>query len=112
MSFSLGRSERKSGTRLSDPRRERPRIPVRGDRLEQRQGLGFRKGQAALPDGLAEVLAVDELAPALAGVDERPPDRIELAPVVLDRCVDRVAVTGHAHPPRLASHRPVLPGPY
>src|SRR3989475_4145196 len=107
MSFSPGRSERKSRTRLSDLRREGPRIPVRGDRLEQRQGLGFRKGQEELPDVLAEVLAVNELPPVLAVVEERLPDRIELDAVVLDPCVDRVAVPGNLDVPRLYSLRPV-----
>src|SRR5437899_12961270 len=107
MSFSLGRSERKSGTRLSDPRRERPRIPVRGDRLEQRQGLGLRKREEELPDVLAEVLAVDELAPVLAVVEDRPPGRVELDAVIFDPPEDRVAVPGNFDVPRLDSLRPV-----
>src|SRR5439155_21209898 len=60
-----------------------------------------------LPDVLAEVLAVNELPPVLAVVEERLPDRIELDAVVLDPCVDRVAVPGNLDVPRLDSLRPV-----
>src|SRR6266581_5923403 len=105
MAFSPTRSEPKSGTWLPGRRGEGPRIPVRRDRLEQRQGLGFRKGQEELPDVLAEILAVDELTPVLAVVEERPADRIELDAVVLDPCVDRVAVPGNFYVLRLDSLR-------
>src|SRR6266705_2727090 len=107
MAFSPTRSEPKSGTWLPGRRGEGPRIPVRRDRLEERQGLGFRKGQEELPDVLAEILAVDELAPVLAVVEDRPPDRIEFDAIVLDPREDRVAVSGDLDVPRIDSLRPV-----
>src|SRR2546422_454910 len=107
MAFSPTRSEPKSGTWLPGRRGEGPRIPVRRDRLEERQGLGFRKGQEEFPDVLAEILAVDELAPVLAVVEDRPPDRIELDAIVLDPREDRVAVSGDLDVPRIDSLRPV-----
>src|SRR5712691_4684382 len=103
MAFSPTRSEPKSGTWLPGRRGEGPRIPVRRDRLEERQGLGFRKGQEEFPDVLAEILAVDELAPVLAVVEDRPPDRIELDAIVLDPREDRVAVSGDLDVPRIDS---------
>src|SRR3989454_9921370 len=107
MAFSPTRSEPKSGTWLPGRRGEGPRIPVRRDRLEQRQRLGLRKGEEELPDVLAEILAVDELAPVLAVMEDRPPDRIELDAVVLDPREDRLAVPRNLDVPRIDSLRPV-----
>src|SRR2546428_11082315 len=107
MAFSPTRSEPKSGTWLPGRRGEGPRIPVRRDRLEQRQRLGLRKGEEELPDVLAEILAVDELAPVLAVVEDQPPDRIELDAIVLDPREDRVAVPGNFDVSRIDSLRPV-----
>src|SRR5437667_8740511 len=101
MVFSSTRSERKSGTCLPGRCREGPRIPVGRDRLKERQGLCFRNAQEELPDVFAETLAVDELAPVLAVMDDRPPNRIELDAIVLDPREDRVAVSGSFDVPRI-----------
>src|SRR5438093_10025108 len=104
----LWRSRRRDrGNRSMGLRRKGPRIAVRRDRLEQRQRLGLRKGEEELPDVLAEILAVDQLAPVLAVMEDRPPDRIELDAVVLDPGEDRLAIPRNLDVPRIASLRPV-----
>src|SRR5881296_2096490 len=107
MAFSPPRSKPRSGEGLAGRRRERPRVPVRCNRLEQRQGLAFRKGQEELPDVLAEILPVDELAPVLAVVVDRPRNWVDLHAVVLDPRTDRIAVLRNLDVPRIDSLRPI-----
>src|SRR5712692_7159260 len=91
--------------RLTGWHRKRPGIPAGRYRFEQRQRLPFRKAQEELPDVFAEVLSVDELAPVLAVVDDRPRARVELDAVVLDARKDRGAVPRDLDVPRRDSLR-------
>src|SRR5437867_5798221 len=104
-------STTRSGNRSTGLRRKGPGIAVRRDCLEQRQRLGLRKGEEELPDVLAEILAVDQLAPVLAVMEDRPPDRIELDAVVLDPGEDRLAIPRNLDVPRIDSLRPVQASP-
>src|SRR5438876_11165360 len=87
--------------------RERPCVPIRRNRLQQRERLRLRKTQEEFPNVLAEILAVNELAPILAIVDNRARTGVDFHTIILDVPRDRIPIPRDLDIPRIDALRPV-----
>src|SRR6266571_1786229 len=88
-------------------KRECPGVAATRNRLEPRECLVLREAQEQLPDMLAEVLAVHELFPVRAVMDDCPVDRINLDAIVPDASEDDISVPRNLDVPRMDPFRAV-----
>src|SRR5438552_15961591 len=77
---------------LSGRRRKGPRISIRCNRIQLREGFLLWEAKEKLPDMLAEVLPPGQLAPVFAVVHDRLRCGSELDPILLDPREDDFAL--------------------
>src|SRR3989442_3920479 len=87
--------------------REGPRVAATRNRLEPRERLVLRETQKQLPDVLAEILAVHELFPVGAVMDDCPVNWINLDAIVPDASEDDISVPRNLDVPRVDPLRAV-----